>query len=108
MPVLGAIAIGKSGYAIALRKIQMNPKQLESSIFEAVSDAIQRVLTTEERELITNDSKLKNHLGEWLNNSLSDICWHKANCKIVRELSTPSNFSLPMDFLEDEETLIPF
>jgi len=86
----------------------MNPKQLEFSIFEAVSDAIQRVWTTEEKELIANDSELQSHLEEWLNNSLSDTCWHQANYKIVRDLSTPSNFSLPMDFLEDEEIHIPF
>ena len=86
----------------------MNLKQLESSIFEAVSDTSQRVWTTEEKELIANDYELQSHLKEWLNNSLSDTCWHQANYKIVRDLTTPSNFSLPMDFLEDEETLIPF
>ena len=86
----------------------MNPKQLEDSIFEAVSDAIQRLWTTEERELIANDCELQSHLEEWLNTSLSDTCWHEANYKIVRDLSSPSNFSFPIDFLEDEETLFPF
>ncbi|QFS52228.1 hypothetical protein GXM_09722 [Nostoc sphaeroides CCNUC1] len=47
-------------------------------------------------------------LKEWLNNSLSDICWHPENYKIVRDLSAPSNFSLPMNLFEDEETHIPF
>ncbi|MEH2297569.1 MAG: hypothetical protein V7K88_00430 [Nostoc sp.] len=86
----------------------MNPKQLESSIFEAVSDTSQRVWTTEEKKLIVNDSELQSHLEEWLNNSLSDTCWHQANYKIVRDLSTSSNFSQPMNFFEDEEIHIPF
>ena len=66
----------------------MNPKQLESSIFEVVSDTSQRVWITEEKELIVNDSELQTHLEEWLNNSLSDTCWHQANYKIVRDLNT--------------------
>ncbi len=86
----------------------MNPKQLDYSIFEAVSDAIQRVWTTEEKELIANDSELQSQLEEWLNNSLSDTCWHQVNYKIVRDLSTPSNFSFPIDFFENEEIYIPF
>ncbi|MHC5855348.1 hypothetical protein [Nostoc sp.] len=86
----------------------MNPKQLDYSIFEAVSNAIQRVWTTEEKELIANDSKLQNHLKESLNNSLSDTCWHQVNYKIVRDLSSSPNFSLPMDIFEDEEIHIPF
>ncbi|BDI20564.1 hypothetical protein ANSO36C_63660 (plasmid) [Nostoc cf. commune SO-36] len=45
----------------------MNPKQLEDSIFEAVSDTIQRVWTIEEKELIANNSELQSHLEEWLN-----------------------------------------
>ena len=85
----------------------MNQKQLEDSIFEAVSDAIEKVWTTEEKQLIQNDSELLFHLKEWLNNSLSDTCWHPDNYKIVRELSTPSNFSLPT-MLENEEIHIPF
>ncbi|MCC5666900.1 hypothetical protein LC653_24145 [Nostoc sp. CHAB 5784] len=36
----------------------MNQKQLEDSIFEAVSDAIERVWTIEEKQLIQNDSEL--------------------------------------------------
>jgi hypothetical protein len=55
--------------------IQMNPKQLEYSIFEAVSDTIARVWTIEEKQLIQNDSELQSHLKEWLSNSLSDTCW---------------------------------
>ena len=47
----------------------MNPKQLEDSILEAVSDAIERVWTIEEKQLIQNDSQLQSHLKEWLNNS---------------------------------------
>ena len=86
----------------------MNPKQLEYSILKAVSEAIKRVWTTEEKELIANDFKVQNHLKEWLNNSLSDTCWHQVNYKIVRDLSSPPNFSLPMDIFEDEETHIPF
>ncbi len=86
----------------------MNPKQLESSIFEAVSDRSQRVWTNEEKELIANDSELQSHLEEWLNNSLSETCWHEANYKIVRDLSSPSNLSLSMNFFEDEEIHIPF
>jgi hypothetical protein len=86
----------------------MNPKQLENSIFETVSDATARVWTIEEKELIANGSELQSHLEEWLNNSLSDTCWHQANYKIVRDLSAPSNFSLPMIFFEDEEAHIPF
>ncbi|MDF5739078.1 hypothetical protein [Nostoc sp. S13] len=45
----------------------MNPKQLENSIFEAVSDATARVWTTEEKQLIQNDSELQNQLDQWLN-----------------------------------------
>ena len=86
----------------------MNQKQLEDSIFEAVSGAIWKEWTTEEKELIQNNSELQSRLKEWLNNSLSDTCWHKTNYKIVRDLNTPSNFSLPMDFFEDEEIHIPF
>ncbi|WP_277926817.1 MULTISPECIES: hypothetical protein [Nostoc] len=40
----------------------MNPKQLEDFIFEAVSNAIQRVWTSEEKEFIQNDSELQNKL----------------------------------------------
>jgi hypothetical protein len=65
----------------------MNLKQLNYSIFEAVSEAIQRVWSTEEKELIANDLKLQNYLKEWLNNSLSDTCWHPENYRIVRDLS---------------------
>ncbi|WP_179069652.1 hypothetical protein [Nostoc sp. C052] len=36
----------------------MNPKQLEDSIFEAVSDVIGREWTIEEKQLIQNDSEL--------------------------------------------------
>jgi hypothetical protein len=61
----------------------MNPKQLEYSIFEAVSDGTARVWTIEEKELIANDSELQSHLKEWLNNSLSDTCWHPDNYKII-------------------------
>ena len=86
----------------------MNPKQLEYSIFEAVSDAIGKKWTTEEKELIQNNSELQSRLKEWLNNSLSDTCWHQTNYKIVRDLSTSSNFNQPMNLLEDEETHIPF
>ena len=78
-----------------------NLKQLDYSIFEAVSEAIQRVWTTEEKELIANDFKLQNHLKEWLNNSLSDTCWHPENYRIVQDLSAPSSFSQPMNFFED-------
>ena len=88
--------------------MQMNPKQLEYSIFEAVSDAIAKEWTTEEKELIQNNSKLQSRLKEWFNNSLSDTCWHKTNYKIVRDLSTYSKCSLLRDFFEDEETHIPF
>ena len=42
----------------------MNPKQLESSIFEAISDAIGKEWTTEQKELIQNDSELQNQLKE--------------------------------------------
>jgi len=42
----------------------MNPKQLEFSIFEAVSDAIGKEWTTEEKELIQNDLELQNHLKD--------------------------------------------
>jgi hypothetical protein len=86
----------------------MNQKQLEDSIFEAVSDVIERVWTIEEKQLIQNDSELQNQLGKWLNNSLSDTCWHPSNYKILRDLSTPSNFSQPMNLFEDEEIHIPF
>ncbi|BBD70262.1 hypothetical protein NIES4072_66280 [Nostoc commune NIES-4072] len=85
----------------------MNPKQLESSIFEAVSDAIGKEWTIEEKELIQNNSELQNHLKEWLNNSLSDTCWHQANYKIVRDL-TSSKFSRTRDLFDDEEIYIPF
>ncbi|MEH2168724.1 MAG: hypothetical protein V7K41_19115 [Nostoc sp.] len=88
--------------------IQMNPKQLEDSILEAVSDAIARVWTIEEKELIQNDSELQNQLYQWLNNSLSNTCWHPDNYKIIQNLSAPSNFSLSMSLLEDEETHLPF
>ncbi|MBC6435513.1 hypothetical protein FM036_39335 [Nostoc sp. HG1] len=86
----------------------MNQKQLEDSIFEAVSDAIERVWIIEEKQLIANDSELQTHLEEWLNNSLSDTCWHPANYKIVRDLSMNSNFNQPMNLFEDEEIHIPF
>ena len=86
----------------------MNQKQLEDSIFEAVSNVIERVWTIEEKQLIQNDSELQNQLGKWLNNSLSDTCWHPSNYKILRDLSTPSNFSQPMNLFEDEEIHIPF
>ncbi|MEH2234811.1 hypothetical protein [Nostoc sp.] len=86
----------------------MNPKQLEDSIFEAVSDAIERVWTTEEKELIANNFELKSYLKEWLNNYFSDTCWHQTNYKIVRNLSTPSNFSQPMNLFKGEEIHIPF
>ncbi|MEH2200491.1 hypothetical protein [Nostoc sp.] len=86
----------------------MNPKQLEDSIFEAVSDTSKRVWTTEEKELIVNNYELQSHLEEWLNNSLSDTSWHEANYKIVRDLSSPSKLSLSMNFFEDEEIHIPF
>lgn len=36
----------------------MNLKQLDYCIFEAVYETIQRVWTTEEKELIANDFKL--------------------------------------------------
>ncbi|WP_322707263.1 hypothetical protein [Nostoc sp. DedQUE04] len=45
----------------------MNPKQSEDSIFEAVSNAITRVWTIEEKEFIQNDSELQNLLDQWLN-----------------------------------------
>ena len=86
----------------------MNPKQLEDSIFEAVSEAIQRVWTIEEKELIANNSELQSHLKEWLSNFLSDTCWHQTNYKIVRNLSTPSNFSQTMNFFIFKEIHIPF
>jgi hypothetical protein len=38
----------------------MNQKGLEDSIFKAVSDAIERVWAIEEKQLIQNDSELKN------------------------------------------------
>ncbi|MEH2073137.1 MAG: hypothetical protein V7K57_01730, partial [Nostoc sp.] len=62
----------------------------------------------EEKELIVNDSELQSHLEEWLNNSLSDTCWQRENYRIVRDLSAPSIFRLPMNLLEHEETHIPF
>ncbi|MBD2512548.1 hypothetical protein H6G91_36000 [Nostoc muscorum FACHB-395] len=40
------------------RYIQMNQKQLEDSILEAVSDAIERVWTIEEKQFIENNSEL--------------------------------------------------
>ncbi|MHC0067751.1 hypothetical protein ACWATR_33480 [Nostoc sp. UIC 10890] len=45
----------------------MNPKQLDYSIFEAVSDAIGKEWTTEQKELIQNYLELQNQLKEWLN-----------------------------------------
>lgn len=86
----------------------MNPKQLKDSIFEAVSNGTQREWTSSEKELIANNSELRNQLEEWLNNSLSDTCWHRTNYKIVRNLSTPSNFSQPMNLFKGEEIHIPF
>ncbi|MHC5748739.1 MAG: hypothetical protein ACYTXT_44300 [Nostoc sp.] len=85
----------------------MNPKQLEDSIFEAVSDAIGREWTIEEKQLIQNDSELQSRLKEWLNNSLSDTCWHPDNYKLVQDLNTPSNFN-PPTMLKNEEIHIPF
>ncbi|MEH2199592.1 hypothetical protein [Nostoc sp.] len=40
--------------------------------------------------------------------AVSDTCWHQVNYKIVRDLSSSTNFSLPMDIFEDEEIHIPF
>ena len=85
----------------------MNQKQLEDSIFEAVSDGIERVWTIEEKQLIQNDSELQSRLKEWLNNSLSDTCWHPDNYNLVQDLNTPSNFS-PPTMLENEEIHILF
>ncbi len=85
----------------------MNQKQLEDSILEAVSDAIERVWTTEEKHFIENNSELQSYLKEWLNNSLSDTCWHPDNYKLVQDLNTSSNFS-PPTMLENEEIHIPF
>lgn len=83
-------------------------KQLQSSIFEAISDGSQREWTSLEKDLIANDSELQNYLKEWLSNSLSDTCWHTENYKIVRDFSTPSNFNQLMNLFEDEEIHIPF
>lgn len=85
----------------------MNNKQLENSIFEAVCDSTQREWITEEKELIENTFKLKNQLEEWLNNSLSDTCWHQNNYQTIRDLIS-SNFRFSRDLFEDEEIHIPF
>ena len=85
----------------------MNSKQLKDSIFEAVSDAIGREWTTEEKQLIPNDSELQNQLEEWLNNSLSDTCWHLINYKIIQKLLADSSMSLDINLL-GEEIYIPF
>ncbi|MCL6754812.1 hypothetical protein KBT16_29065 [Nostoc sp. CCCryo 231-06] len=82
-------------------------KQLQSSIFEAISDGSQREWTSSEKELIANDSELQNHLKEWLNNSLSDTCWHLINYKIIQKLLADSSMSLDRNLL-GKEIYIPF
>ncbi|QLE59700.1 hypothetical protein [Nostoc sp. TCL26-01] len=77
-------------------------------IFEAVSDGSQRQWTVEEKEVILNSPQLQNQLEKWLNNSLSDTCWHSENYKMIRALTKSLTSNLPNNLFKDEEISIPF
>ncbi|MFN6452980.1 MAG: hypothetical protein RM022_012335 [Nostoc sp. EfeVER01] len=68
-----------------------HPRTAHAPKFEAVSDGIGREWTIEEKQFIENNSELESRLKEWLNNSLSDTCWHQTNYKIVRDLGRVIN-----------------
>ncbi|MEA5516966.1 hypothetical protein [Nodularia sp. UHCC 0506] len=89
----------------------MNHQSLYYSINHAVSDGSQREWTSEEIDFIARNLKLQEELNDWLQNSISDGCWHPENYKILK--SMPSSLAASfeqstLNYISDEVEDIPF
>jgi hypothetical protein len=81
-------------------------KIMNNQIFVAVADGFQREWTEKEKELISQNPELVNQLEGWLENSLSDGCWHSENYHFIRGLNNSSSPETRSFF--DEPIDIPF
>ena len=54
------------------------------------ASGVRGVLLIANCELRIANCELRIGNDQWLNNSLSDTCWHPENYRIVRDLSAPS------------------
>lgn len=62
-------------------------QSIYDSIMLAVCDGSQRVWDIEEIDLIASNVNLQSTLIDWLENSISDCCWHPQNYKVLRQMT---------------------
>lgn len=88
----------------------MNQQSLYYSINQAVSDGSQREWTSEEINFIDSNLKLQEELNNWLQNSISDGCWHPENYKILKSMTSSLAASFDQSTLNyiSDEVDIPF
>ncbi|MBD2459349.1 hypothetical protein H6G80_35640 [Nostoc sp. FACHB-87] len=83
---------------------------MTNQIFVVVADGSQREWTEAEKHLISNNPELIDQLQGWLENSLSDGCWHPQNYQFLQRLINPLKIELFCLFQDEEldEIEIPF
>ncbi|WP_414530065.1 hypothetical protein [Nodularia chucula] len=78
----------------------MNQQSLYYSINQAVSDGSQREWTSEEINFIDSNLELQEELNNWLQNSISDGCWHPENYKILKSMTSSLSVSFDHKILK--------
>jgi hypothetical protein len=89
----------------------MNHQSIYYSINQAVSDGSQREWTLEEIDFIARNLKLQEELNDWLQNSISDGCWHPENYKILKSMTSNLAASFEqstLNYISDQVEDIPF
>ncbi|MBD2416050.1 hypothetical protein H6H01_36165 [Nostoc calcicola FACHB-3891] len=78
---------------------------MTNQIFVVIADGSQREWTDAEKHLVSQSPELIEQLLVWLENSLSDSCWHPENYEFLQKLTKPK--PEPKSFF-DEKIEIPF
>ncbi|WP_227788939.1 hypothetical protein [Nodularia sp. LEGE 04288] len=89
----------------------MNQQSFYYSINQAVSDGSQREWTLEEIDFLISNVQLQEELNDWLQNSMSDGCWHPENYKILKSMTSSLAASFEqstLNYISDEVEDIPF
>lgn len=81
---------------------------MTNQIFVAVADGSQREWTDTEKQLISQSPELIEQLKGWLENSLSDNCWHPENYRLIQSLTKPLILSDLLSPATASEVEIPF
>ncbi|MBD2498728.1 hypothetical protein [Nostoc sp. FACHB-280] len=81
---------------------------MSKQIFVAVADGSQREWSETEKHLISQSPELIEQLKGWLENSLSDNCWHPENYRLIQSLTKPLISSDLLSTDLDKKIEIPF